>query len=359
MKRMDMEINCQKPIQALPKITVIILNAFQKDDLQECLDSLQQTDYEDFDVIVVDCLTQGIEELIETKYPGIEIIHLEEDVGPSEMHNVGIRNANPKTSYYVFLDNDTIVERSWLKELVTCAESNPDIGIVQSKVLLHGTDGILNTKGNQANFLAMGWPEGYNLPDNHDSEIQDISFPCGCAMLLRKEAVEEVGLFDPDYFIYADDMDIGFRIRLVGYRIVSCPKSRVYHKYRFMKSRRNFYFLTRNRLYTLLKMYKGKTYSLIAPAILLNELAVISYGLKSGYGREVLKAYGYFISKVSEIRQKRAKIRDYRRITDKTLIEELRGGIYFSPVSDNPLVKAFLNPILEAYRRFLLSMIRW
>lgn len=342
-------------IENWPKVTVVILNAFQTINLDECLESLKKTNYPDYEIIVVDCLTPGITDFIQSKFSYVKLISLDEDIGPAAMHNVGTRNAHPHSKYISFLDNDIAVESNWLKELVLCIDSSDDIGAVQSKIMLYHQPNLFNTRGNKANYLVVGWPDGYNQPDNGEQLIKEISFPSGASMIMRREALEKVGGYDPDFFIYADDMDAGLRIMIAGYRILYCPKSVIYHKYKFLKNSRNFYYLNRNRLYSFFKIYNTTTYLKLLIPFIFYEFSVLGYAILNGFVKQLLNAYLYHIKNYRTIKQKRAEILKYKVLTDYEIICKLEGRIEFPEISDHPAVKYFLNPLLGGYRKLLVG----
>ena len=344
--------------QLMPlKVSIIILNAFQTDNLQECLDSLKQTDYPDYEVIVVDCLTNNIQEFIQDNYPNVHLISLKEDVGPAAMHNIGLKNANPKSKFIAFLDNDIILDKNWLKELFYCIIQNEKIGAIQSKIMLYYEPNLFNTSGNKANYLAVGWPDGYKTPDDGNNQVKEITFPSGACMIIRRDAIEKVGGYDSDYFIYADDMDAGLRIMMAGYDILYCPTSIIYHKYKFLKNPRNFYFLNRNRIYTFLKLYNFKTYLKLIPPYLLYEFSILIYAFQNKFLKELFKAYIYNIKNIRVIRQKRSDIKSFKVLTDKQILNKLEGKINFSEISGHPAVKNLLNPFLDNYKKFVVNWV--
>lgn len=340
-----------------PKVSVIILNAYDSENLKDCLKSLKETEYPEFETIVVDFSSKNILELINSNFPNVRLIELSgKDIGPSAMHNVGISKIHHESKYVAFLDNDTIVDKKWLLELVKCIEKDDKVGAVQSKIYIYGQNDILNTNGNKSNYLAVGWPEGYKTRDLKEDRVREISFPSGASMILRRSALDEIGLFDEDYFIYADDMDVGLRIRLAGYKIMYCPTSLVYHKYKFLRSKRSFYYLNRNRILTFLKLYQKKTYVGLLPAILVYEFFVISYAVLNGFVPQLLNAYLYIIKNRKSIKYKRYNTTTYKKISDAELIRSLEGAINFPEIM-NPVVKLVLNPFLEGYKNVILSVI--
>ncbi len=325
------------------------------ENLAECLKSVEKTAYPDFEIIVVDCLTVGIADYLREHHPSARLVALSEDIGPAAMHNVGLRNADPGSEYIAFLDNDIVADPAWLGELVSCIAKNPQIGAVQSKIMLFDSPGLYNTKGNRANFLAVGWPEGYREPDNGEGSAREITFPSGASMIVRRTALERIGGYDDDFFIYADDMDAGLRMRLAGYTIAYCPGSVILHKYRFLKSPRNFYYLHRNSITTFLKLYGTTTYLKLIPPLVAYELSVFGFALLNGYVTQYARAMAHVLKNLPATREKRRRIRLYRRVTDREMLRQLEGAITFPEVSNHPAVREILNPFLSWYRRLLLS----
>lgn len=345
----------------LPLVSIVITNAFSADDLKECLNSLKDVTYSNFEIIVVDYGTPNIESIIiPKKHPTIKLIALDRDPGPSAMHNLGVQYSSPHSKYIIFLDSDTVVDPNFIEPLVRLTESDETIGAIQAKILLYFDPSKLNTIGDMANYLAVGWPDGYGEFNKRDEESREISFASAAGMLVRKDAFLRVGRFDEKYFIYADDLDFGLRLRVAGYRIISCPKSIVYHKYRFLRSKRNFYYLNRNRILTFLKLYaKKRTYLVLLPIWLVYELFVVGYGLMNGYYRELAKIYLDVLKFREYIKTSRYEISRYRKVKDREIIGSLGDEIRFSEISQYVPVKYFLNPLLKIYKKIALALVRW
>jgi len=338
------------------KVSIIILNAFSTYDLESCLNSLNMIEYANYEIIVVDYKTPKISALIKNNYPKVRLITLVgNDIGPSAMHNVGIASSDSQSRYVAFLDNDTVVEKKWLSELVNVMESDERIAAVQSKILLYDNPHFLNTCGNKSNFLAVGWPDGYATPDHFDCSVKEISFPSGAATLFRKKIINKIGRFDESYFIYADDLDVGLRTLLAGYKILYCPTSIVYHKYRFLRSKRGFYFLNRNRLRTFLKLYDARTYLLMIPPFCLYEFYVFSYAILNRLTREIINCYWNNLIDLKTILIGRRNAQQIKSISDRALIKKLEGKINFIEISNIPAVVALLNPFLQKYRKLLIN----
>jgi hypothetical protein len=216
-----------------PSVSIIILNYNGREFVERCLKSVLTTDYLNFEVIFIDnASTDGSLELVEKMFgsdPHLKTIRNDENLGFAEGNNVGARVA--KGNYIVFLNNDTDVNSKWLKELVEVMESDPTIGIAQSKILLMRDPMKLDCAGG---FMdPYGWTNkrGEREKDvGQYDEVSEIFYAHGATMAVKREILEKVGIFDPKFFIYYDDLDLCWRVWLCGYKVVFVPKSVVYHE---------------------------------------------------------------------------------------------------------------------------------
>ena len=193
-----------------------------------------------------------------------------------------------------------------------------------------------------------------------DLEPKEIAYASGAAVLFKKEALAKVGIFDPDFFMYHEDLDLGWRLRLAGYKILVVPNAVIYHKYEFSKSIKKYYFMERNRLICLLENYKLATLILIFPAWLVMEIGLFLFSLQTGFWREKLKVYKYFF-KLS-VWRKIFRIRRARRLTrtvgDRQVVKLFTGKIEFQEI-DNWLLNKVANPIFNLYWQIVKFLIIW
>ncbi len=219
------------------KAAIIIVNWNGLKFLDDCLTAVFDQIYKNFDVYFVDNGSKDSSvKFVESKFPKVEIIKLDKNYGFAEANNIGIRQAlyDKDIKYLVFLNNDTKVEPGWLASLVNTAEMSKNIGMVSSKALFpNGTiqnAGLSFEKG-LVSGKNGGLSLGYGLPKNHPSFASDIEIfaPGGVACLYKREVIEEVGLFDEDFFAYAEDYDLGFRARLMGWKSYLSAKAQLVH----------------------------------------------------------------------------------------------------------------------------------
>lgn len=218
-----------------PKVLVIILNRNGKDDTLECLQSFKEIDYPNYEIVVVDNgSSDGSQRIIKEKFPYVELIENRENLGFSRGNNVAIRYAlRKKVDYVLLLNNDTVVHRHLLKELVEVAEISTKIGIVGPKIYYYDNPktiwfagGLINLKRGTVRHI------GKNENDiGQFDEVKEVDYVTGCALMIKREVIEKIGLLDEDYSpIYYEDTDWGIKAMKKGYKCVYVPKAKLWHK---------------------------------------------------------------------------------------------------------------------------------
>jgi len=264
------------------KVSVIVINWNGKHHLERCLSSVLQQTYPNFEVVLVDnASTDGSVEFVRERFPGVRIIRNEENLGFAAGDNVAIRTT--RGDYVATLNNDTQVDPRWLEELVSAAEADPKVGMCASKMLfLHQPD-IINSTGISLDKAGIAWDRRGGEPDQ-DTGIEPIEVfgPCAGAALYRRRMLEEVGLFDQDFFAYLEDVDLAWRARLMGWRCLYVPTARVYHIHSatgLEGSPFKNHLLGRNKVWTIIKNYPSPELFLFLPLITLYDLGAVLYAL--------------------------------------------------------------------------------
>jgi GT2 family glycosyltransferase len=309
-----------------PKVSVIVINARDKEWLGKCLESLVKTDYPDFEIIVVDCQTPKIEEWIAEHFEDIKLVHLDEDIGPSASHNVGVAKADRASRYLAFLDNDTIVEPSWLKELVNVIGDDKKSGIAQAKILKIGREDRLDHTGLAIDTMGT-WCTTLNMKEANFNEIFEMLAASLAACIVKREVFDEVGGFDDDYFIYDDDTDFCWRARLRGYSVLFVPSARVSHSGQIAKGvkPRKLFHGVKNRGYTLLKNYElGNLWWRMFVYYVVMSLCALTFVLlfRLGEAHASLRGLADMIVNFRKIWRKRMQVQSRRYVSDKELFEQ-------------------------------------
>lgn len=226
-------------IEKQPSVAIIILNWNSYQDTYECLKSLEELNYNNFHVFLVDNASEDNSyEKLQRDYQNnqfhINITFLQSggNLGFAGGNNIGIKEAfRQGYEYYWLLNNDTIVDKNALIELVKIINDDSRIGIVGSKIYYYGTNTIWFA-GGKVNFwsgdtMHIGWSE--EDVGQYDS-ICEVDYITGCSMLFRKELIEKIGYLREDYFLYYEETDYNVRVKKAQYRILFVPQSVVYHK---------------------------------------------------------------------------------------------------------------------------------
>jgi len=199
--------------------------------LPNCLSSLQKQTFKNFDVIVVDNgSTDGSVNLIKKGYPWVRVIELSKNTGFAKACNTGITASDAK--YAVVLNNDTEVMPDWLEELYKAIESDNEAGMAASKILLNKESRAIDSVGMLIYPDGIGRQRGRGEIDRGQFDNDNETLLAhGCAAIYRRKMLDEIGMFDEDFFAYVEDMDLGLRGRFAGWKAVTAPKAVVYHKY--------------------------------------------------------------------------------------------------------------------------------
>lgn len=358
------------------KIGIILINYkdYAKRFLADCRDSLRALDYpkNKYQVYIVDNATSfETQNYFKTEYPEAIIIPNQTNSGWGGGNNLGVECAlKNNCEDVVLLNMDTIVDKDWLKGLTEAARNDPGVGIVQSKLLLHpvGADGMqrINSLGNEIHFLGFGFCHGYGDPDVNDQrsmvngQLTGISYASGASMYVKGEVFKKIGLCNPEFFMYHDDLEFCLKAKLAGYRVVLASRSIAWHKYDFQRSTQRIYFMERNRWMMLFEFYKIPSLILISPALILIEMGLIGASILNGYSAAKLRSCGYFLKRNhwKKIISERRNIQNMRQLSDKNMMKDFTGTIDFQEIM-NPLVAYVVNPLMNFYWQIARRVIFW
>jgi GT2 family glycosyltransferase len=236
-----------------PKVVVVILNWNGLSDTIDCLSSLQQIDYPNFAVTVIDNGSKRREAAAITKKFGtfVSVIEEEKNLGFTGGCNEGILWAlRSGADYVLLLNNDTVVDPNFLTELVKVAEGDSQIGVVGPKILYHDQPNRIWCAGGKINFWTGITPLiGKNEVDNGKFDrIEEIDFASGAALLIKSEVIRKIGLLNDIYFAYYEETEWCTKAGKSGFRVVYVPKARVWHKIRKGRTTESeMYYMVRNR----------------------------------------------------------------------------------------------------------------
>lgn len=351
----------------VPAVAVVLTTFDGERYLQGLLESLRAQTYprERWRLIVVDNGPEpGVAAWFTERAPAARVLVPGDNLGYAGGNALGMREAlTGGADYVVIVTQDTHVEPDFLHALVAVAEARADAGAVQPKLLRHDAAGatVLHSRGNALHYLGVGFVGGDGEPDR-PLAVQPIAYASGAGVLYRAAALRDVGTLDPALFMYHEDSDLGWRLRLAGWESVLAPDAVMYHDYDFERPawKRKFYYVERNRLLNLMTHYHAATLLLLAPALLMFEPIGLLYAATRGWMAERLAVYGYFLrpSAWRYVRAKRRSVQALRRRRERELVPFFTSKFSFGPVA-TPLVRGVLDPLFHAYWSVVSRLIVW
>lgn len=325
-------------------ISIIIPHWNGIDVLSECLESLKKSTYQNKEIIVVDnASTDGSQEWIKENHPDIILIENYQNHGYAGGCNRGVSTA--KGDWLLFLNNDTIHEPDWLEHLADAATSQNDIVAVQPKIRNYYERKLFDYAGGAGGHMDLfcfPFAKGRLFLEQEEDSGQydtadDIFWASGTAFMVRKDIFEHAGRFDETFFAHQEEIDLCWRLQLMGNRIVFEPKAVVYHKNAVslpMHSFRKYYLNHRNSFFMLLTNYNLPLTLYFLPVRLMLEFVAIAYALAKWDLRHfgaVFKSLFWLIIHPFVIIKKRRLIRKVRIINDREILKKFyRGSIVFA-----------------------------
>jgi GT2 family glycosyltransferase len=316
-----------------PRVAVIVVNHNGACFLPRCLTSVMAQSYPDFEIIVVDnASADSSVHLVRDRFPQVVAIEAGRNLGFAEGCNLGIRSTD--APLVATLNNDTWVEPDWLANLVRVMQGEARIGTCASKMLFANRPDIIDSAGVCVNLAGIAWDRLGGALDSEDAALPvDVFAACAGAALYRRQMLDDVGLFDPEFFIYLEDVDLSWRGQLRGWRTVYVPAARVYHVHsatsRECSPLKNFH-LARNRIWMVAKNYPSPQFWLYLPLLLLYDLTTIPYSVLLRGDTSAVRGRIEALKGLPEIWQKRRVVQRRRH----TSFASLRTGL--SPL-ENPL----------------------
>ncbi len=273
------------------KITVVIPNFNGLHFLETCLSSLDNQNFKAFSIILVDNgSTDGSLEYVRKHYPAVEIIQNLRNLGFAKAVNQGIRMS--KTEYVALLNNDVEVDENWMGALYDAIKSDPKVFSVSSRMVRFQERDRMDDAGDLLTLFGWAFKRGDGEAVAKYAKPADVFSSCAGAAIYRRKIFRKIGLFDERFFAYFEDVDIGYRARVKGYRNIYCPEAVVYHiasgtsgsKYNNFKVRHS----SRNEVYLIHKNMPWLQQLVNCPFLMTGFLVKCLYFISKGYGKAYL-----------------------------------------------------------------------
>ena len=219
-------------MKKVPKVSIVVPSYNKKKDLLECLGSIQENKYPNLEVVVaLNGCTDNSEKAVRASFPEFKVISSKKGLGSAKATNFGIKHISKNSDYLFLLDDDTVLEKNTISELVNAIHHKPKYGAATAKVLYFENPKIVQWAG-----CSVGLYTGINymnngLDDGRFDKPIDTEGGIGGTGLIKMEVVKKIKFYyDEVYYYYYEDPDYAMRIIKAGYKILYVPTSRIYHK---------------------------------------------------------------------------------------------------------------------------------
>jgi GT2 family glycosyltransferase len=325
--------------------SVVIVTYDAGPALTRCLDSLEAGTEDTVEVVLVNNGSEAPEVRNAAERDFVKLVSPGRNVGFAGGCNLGARDASGDV--LVFLNPDTVVSPGAFDALAAALDDR-SVGIAMARLRLLDRPELLNSGGNVLHVTGLAWAGSYGRPADEVSEPREIAYPSGAAMAIRADLFRELGAFTEELFMYQEDLELAWRARLRGLRIVLVPAADVYHDYEFGRNPLKHYLLERNRLVFVLSAYSRRLLLLLAPVLLSTELAMLALAGKEGWTRDKLAGWGWCVRRAGWLRRRRRQTQALRLVSDRELAPLLTPVIDPAMIAVPGVVRA-VNPLLERY----------
>lgn len=340
-------------------VTVVVCNYNGEHHLPVCLDALRNMRGELAETIVVDnASTDGSRQLVERDFPEVRLLALPTNDGPSSARNAGLQAA--KTELVLAIDNDAVVGEDTLEKLLAAIESTGAV-IAQPRSVLDSEPERVHYDGGALHYVGLIALRNFYCPKIEAVGEGVVEVDCAIALclLVRREALLEVGGYDPRYFILFEDNDLSYRLRSRGERIVSVEDAIVRHRagtegISFREGPhypgRRVFLHSRNRWVFLAKNHAFRTLLFSLPGLALYELFSMLFAVASGHPWAWLRGKGAALSMIFGIAEDRRAVQSARRVGDRELL--CGGPLTVTPAVAASAAKAKALALVDACLQF-------
>jgi GT2 family glycosyltransferase len=297
-----------------PAIAVVIVCHNSAAELAATLPALGRELRESDEVVVVDNASSDDSAATAARLlPRATVVRSEENVGFAGGCHLGTRaSAAP---LILLLNPDAVPQPDCLDELRAAAARHPGWGAWQALVTLPG-GATVNTSGNIVHWLGFGWAGQLDEPvAGVPPGDREVGFASGAALAVRRDAWDAMGGFDERYFMYCEDVDLCLRLRLAGWGVGAVPSARAEHDYAFTKGDYKWFYLERNRWWTILGAYPGVVLAWAAPGLVAFELALLVAAARGGWLKAKLRAQAAVLRELPAILRRRRAVQRTRAIS--------------------------------------------
>jgi GT2 family glycosyltransferase len=309
----------EQPAKASGSIGVVIINWNSWSVLSCCLEALHGQTFQNFKVLVIDnASTNPAPEGFFLRHQNIKFVRNQGNLGFAAANNQAMKLLGD-SEWLALLNPDAFPEPDWLERLVDAARKNPDYTMFASRQLMDGDRNLLDGDGDAYHISGLVWRKGHGKRKGEAAdEPREIFSPCAAAALYRRDVLMSVGGFDEDFFCYVEDVDLGFRLRLMGHRCLLVPGAVVYHIGSVTTGGQQSDFAVyhghRNLVWAYVKNMPGCLFWACLPLHIAMNLAVVCVFVLRGKGGVILRAKWDALCGLPRMWRKRQNIQRRRSV---------------------------------------------
>ena len=300
----------------LPEISVVIVNFNGRAHLETCLAAVEGQEDARFEVVLVDNASDDDSvRTVRERFPSVRLVLLDENRGFAGGNNAGVAEARGRL--IAFLNNDTRADTRWLAYLRAALESSPDVAMVTSRIVFMHDPSILDSAGDGLTRAGGAFKRGHGGAAQAESTPREVFGACRAAFMMTRSVFDEVGGFDEDFFLSHEDVDLSYRVRLRGYRVLYVPDATVEHAGSVTigrTSRLSVFHGQRNLEWVYLKNTPGWLLCRTLPLHVIYDLAALVYFARVGHLLTFVSAKWAAVRGVPRMWRKRRAIQKTRQV---------------------------------------------
>ena len=311
------------------KVSIIIVTFNSAGTIQASLNSVLEQTYKNCEIILLDNRSQDntlgiVTALLGSWHGDHKIVTSNSNLGFAEGNNKALECATGE--YIALINPDAVAERKWLETLVAEMDANPGVGICASKIINSDSE-MIDSAGDGFTKSLQGFKRGEGLAPEAFCTKEYVFGACACAALYRRTMFDEIGFFDPDFFLIHEDTDLNFRAQLAGWRVLYVPSATVYHNVRSSigsMSDLAIYYSIRNKELLILKNASLGLIISCLPQIMIGFIGEFIYFIvKHNKYRPYLRAKSEAIRNIPKAIKKRSSVKKLKKIQDGYLLSLL------------------------------------
>lgn len=285
---------------------------------------------------------------------GVAVVEGAGNIGFPAGCNLGVSKSSG--SIVCFLNPDAVPRPGWLGPLVEALDQE-GVGSAQSLICLADQPETINTSGCVIHLTGSGWMGGFGDPVSAEPIQREIAYACGATAAMRRGDFDRLGGFCEKYFLYHEDLELGWRLRSLGLTSVLVPSSKVDHHYDFSRNQQKYFYIERNRLIFLATCVPWPILALASPVLIGFEFAVAALSIRERWFRGYLAGRRWCWSNRGWISERREEVRRSRDVGWRTLISWMAAPLDPGMIDAPPGI-GLVNRILVAYWGIVFRVLR-